>query len=69
MATTQTERKVAWKMLDGNVMAGTVVDSRGGTLYVKRVDGGSVIIHESKVHDATPDEILAACDFYRTLGR
>jgi hypothetical protein len=69
MAATKTERKVAWKLLDGNLMAGTVIDSLGGTLFVRRVDGGTCTIHESKVRDASPDDILLACDFFRTLGR
>jgi hypothetical protein len=69
MAATKTERKVTWTMLDGNTMAGTVTDSLGGTLWVRRVDGGSVSIHESKTRPATDQDILDACDFYRTLGR
>lgn len=69
MNASKTERKVAWTMLDGNIMAGTVVSEFRGRLEVRRVDGGMVSIQEEFVHDASPDEILAACDFYRTLGR
>ena len=67
MITTEA-RWVAWNMLDGNVMAGDVIQvgHREGRdlLNVVRVDGSTCAVPADKVRDATPDEIKAARAFY-----
>jgi len=68
MITTKLEQ-VAWTMLDGNTMAGSVTGTLLGSLTVRRVDGGMVTIARSKVRAASGDDILTACKFYENLGR
>jgi hypothetical protein len=60
--------KVAWKMFDGNIMAGEVVDV-GMTIYsVKRVDGTVCTLDQEKARPATAEDVMKAIKFYQTLG-
>ena len=68
MQTEQTEF-IAWRMRDGNTMAGRITDRIGNSLYVTRVDGGSCRIDAEETHPATYAEVMAAIDFFRTIGK
>lgn len=61
--------QVAWTMLDGNVMAGTIVDAVSETYQIKRVDGTVCYRAYSDLHVASNDEILAACQFFADIGK
>lgn len=56
--------KVAWDMIDENVMAGTVTFVGFTSYNVTRVDGGSCTLPFFATRKATPEDVLAACDFY-----
>jgi len=56
----------AWAMLDGNIMAGTLVRERYDSYTVLRVDGSTCHVPTDRMYPASPDDILAACYFYST---
>lgn len=60
-------------MLDGHTMAGEVVDYSGcfphTRYHVRRVDGGMASIEADKCRRATLEEVDAAIEFFKTLGR
>lgn len=60
--------KVAWTMLDNNIMVGTVRDLGFGAAHITRVDGGSCRVQESSLRIATPEDIEAACSFFASIG-
>lgn len=61
--------KVAWNMIDGNVMAGEVYFIGYDNYNIKRVDGGVCTIHKSRVRAATPEDVLAAVAFFGRIGK
>lgn len=63
------ERTVSWTMADGNIMAGQIIFEGYNTYRIRRVDGGICEIKKGKVKDATPEEILKACEFFTTVGQ
>ena len=60
---------VAWKMLDGNTMSGSVVAVFYDNYDVRRVDGGCVTVEAKIVRQATPDDIESACQFFLNIGK
>ena len=60
---------IAWNMLDGHVMCGRITGRFGTTLYVTRVDGVACTIRASWARDATMNDIEAACQFFRDIGK
>ncbi len=70
MARFKLNDKIAWRMFDGNIMAGTVTFLGFSSVDVQRVDGGLCSIKDTKeAWLADPDDILTACDFFITMGR
>lgn len=61
--------KVAWSMLDGNIMAGTITDVCYDSAYVKRVDGTLCRVSISKLCRANAGDTLAACEFFQNIGK
>lgn len=59
----------AWTMHDGCVMCGTLEFDGVGVFAVKRVDGGIVRVESGICRPATPDDILAACQFFSDIGK
>lgn len=57
---------VAWTLIGGYTMAGTVLDdSPGKTLHeIRRVDGTICYVPRDRIRAATCDDVLAACAFY-----
>ena len=56
--------KVAWTMLDKNVMTGTVVGVGYDTFTVRRVDGGTCTVLQSRCRMATTDDVELAIEFF-----
>lgn len=56
--------QVAWKMGDGNTMAGQITFVGYNQYEVKRVDGGIVTAKESVLRPATSSDMQAAIAFY-----
>ena len=58
--------RIAWELLDGNTMAGTITDKGFDTFSVTRVDGSPCRLnaHASNARKASPVEVLAACRFF-----
>jgi hypothetical protein len=54
----------AWRMLDGNVMAGFVRQLVGDYLTVCRVDGGICEVPVADAYPASPDDVAQAIAFY-----
>lgn len=61
--------QIAWNMLDNNTMSGVITFVGFDTFLVRRVDGGTCELPKTEARKATSNEILAACRFFRTLGR
>jgi len=60
---------VAWTMVDGATMAGTVVFVGYETLDVRRVDGTICRVGlDLTIWKATPDNVLDASEFFQHLG-
>lgn len=57
--------QVAWKIGDGNTMAGKVVYVGFSDYSIKRVDGGEVIVKESELKPASSADMQAAINFYK----
>lgn len=57
--------KVAWQLLDGATMTGTITGKGYSDYYVERVDGSQCSINASKLRAATPDDIESACRFFQ----
>lgn len=59
--------KVAWMMLDNNLMAGTITDVNYTTLVIKRVDGGicTLFKNNTTIRAATDADILEAIKFFQ----
>jgi hypothetical protein len=57
-------------MLDGHLMAGTVVRCSGdGDRYeIRRVDGGMCLVPARWLNEASPIDILEACAFFTRIG-
>ena len=56
--------RVAWQMLDGHTMAGTVEHADFALVSVKRVDGGLCTIRADRLRLAMYEDIESAISFY-----
>ena len=59
---------IAWNMGDGHVMAGEVKFVGFSTYIIRRVDGGQCEVDQGKCRDASPQDVLDACDFFTKIG-
>lgn len=69
--TIQNGQQVAWTMIDGCIMSRTVqCNGVGyGHVMVRRVDGTVCTVRTESLRPATPDDILAACEFFQNIGK
>lgn len=59
------DNKVAWKLIDGNTMAGDVIGyGLTNRVTVRRVDGTVCNVDKSKVRPATEADVIAAIQFF-----
>ena len=57
--------KVAWKMIGGETMTGTITDIGMDVYYITRPDGGTVIVKKDDVWTASEQEVKDSISWFR----